>query len=44
MWGELDDDEKKTYQEQAEVNKGEYEKAMEEYNATKQDAPGSDDY
>jgi hypothetical protein len=35
MWGELDADEKKEYQEQAEDAKGDYEKAMEEYNATK---------
>ena len=46
MWGELDDEEKKKYQDQAEINKGDYEKAMEEYNATKNDekAANSDDY
>ena len=35
MWSELDESEKKEYQEQAEEAKAEYEKAMEEYNASK---------
>ena len=35
MWSELDDDEKKEYQEKAEEAKADYEKAMEEYNASK---------
>ena len=35
MWGELDADKKKEYQDQADNAKAEYEKAMEEYNASK---------
>lgn len=42
MWSELEDEEKKKYQDQADINKGEYEKAMEEYNSTKQSH--EDDY
>ena len=36
MWGELDADKKKEYQDQADDAKAEYEKAMEEYNSSVQ--------
>jgi len=40
MWAECDDDEKKVFQDQAEINKAQYEKDMQRYNASKND----DDY
>ena len=42
LWAECDEEQKKKYQDQAEINKAQYEKDMNEYRANQ--GAGEDDY